>query len=255
MYEKRFGLHRKPFQAVQKPTDYFSSSAYTQLLPAILNALQSDLGIAVLTGPAGVGKSVTLENFRRTLEPSLQTYLVRGGTVRSADDLLYSLYRHLLTADNTTPTGERPAAVRRWDVVERLRRLAEFWGPLTILLDDVHLVETDVFAELRSLLEEEAGGQKLIRLLISGPLLLEEVLAQPSMTDFSQKIRTHVFLEPLRSTEAVDYLAHHVSNAGAALDDLFEPRAIEKIVVAADGVPRCLNLLADETLMICEETK
>ena len=254
MYQKRFGLHRKPFQSVQADSDFFPSETYREILPAVLNALRSDLGVAVLTGPSGVGKTVTLESFRRELQPDSKTVFVRGGSVRSPEELLYSLHRQLLKTDSTEDRSADNSAVHRWDVLERLQRLTGFWGPLIILLDDVHLVEPAVFAELRTLLEEESSGQKLVRLLIAGPLLLEEVLAEPSMTDFSQKIRAHVFLQPLRANEAVDYLSHHVSTAGGVLNKIFAASAIEKIVQAADGIPRCLNLLADESLMVCDET-
>lgn len=147
-----------------------------------------------------------------------------------------------------------PDVVRRWDLVERLQRGSEFWGPLILLLDDAHLIDSETFAELRTLLEEEVNGQKLVRLLISGPLTLEETLAQPAMNDFAQKIRCHVFLQPFRITESVEYLKQQIRNAGGNPSDVFENSAIELIVAAADGIPRCLNLLADESLMVCEET-
>ena len=54
MYEKRFGLHRKPFQSVLSDHDFFQSETFREILPGVLHALRSDLGVAVLTGPAGV---------------------------------------------------------------------------------------------------------------------------------------------------------------------------------------------------------
>lgn len=256
MYEKRFGLHRKPFQSVLTDHDFFQSETIHEILPAVLHALKSDLGVAVLTGPSGVGKSVTLDHLRRSLESSCQTVLIRGGTVHCAADLLFLLQRKLLkcqTQDADTSSAASSNVVRRWEVVERLERIVSFWGPLIVLLDDAHLVQPDVFAELRALLEEDFAGQKLLRLLIAGPLLLEEVLAEPNRVDFVQKIRTHVFLQPLRSSEAVAYLNHHLTCAGASLTDVMDSAAVERIVVAADGIPRCLNLLADECLMVCDE--
>lgn len=257
MYEKRFGLHRKPFQSVLSDHDFFQSETFREILPGMLHALRSDLGVAVLTGPAGVGKSVALEAVRRKLEGDCQAILIRGGTVKSATDLLFLLHRSLLKCKGTNDSESTAPSdtVRRWEVVERLQRVAEFWGPLVVLLDDAHLLQPEVFAELRALLEEEVAGQKLLRLLITGPLILEEVLAEPHHTDFAQKIRTHVFLQPLRSVEAVEYLRHNIRNAGGELSTTMDSAAIERIVAAADGAPRCLNLLADESMIVCEEQK
>ncbi|MDG2128703.1 MAG: AAA family ATPase [Fuerstiella sp.] len=256
MYEHRFGLHRKPFQSALTENDFFESETHREIIPAILHALRSDLGVAVLTGPAGCGKTVTAEFLRHLLQADSQTVFLRGGAVRSASALLHSLHRSLKntsTTDDADISQEVANNVRRWDILERLQRVSDFWGPIVVLLDDAHLVEQDVFAELRSLLEEETGGRKLLRLLITGPLSLEETLAQPSMIDFAQRIRTHVFLQPLRSDESVRYLDLQISNSGGTLGSIFEPEAVERIAAAADGSPRCLSLLADECLVVCNE--
>ena len=255
MYEKRFGFHRKPFQSILTADDFFESESYQEIKPTILHAVRSDLGVAILTGPAGTGKTVTLEHFRRMLTSENQVIIFRGGTVRSAADLLYLLHRRLV---NATPdpakeaSGSQRNTIQRWEVVNRLQRVSDFWGPVILLLDDAHLVGTDVFSELRDLLEEDADGRRLVRLMIAGPHVLEEVLAEPAMSDFAQRIRTHVFLEPMRSTEAVQYLSQQIKSCGGDPAAVFEQKAIERIVAAADGIPRCLNLLADESLMICE---
>lgn len=256
MYEQRFGLHRKPFQTVTKTQDFFVSSSFNELLPSVVHALQTDLGVAVLTGPAGVGKSVSLEQIQRNLESTAQTLLLRGGSVKGSADLLYLLHRRLLKLQPDGAAVHDSSAteiVRRYEVVERLERVASFWGPLTILLDDAQLVNQDVFSELRSLLEEGHDGRRFARLLIAGPLLLEEVLADSANSHFARKIRTHSFLQPLRSDESIQYLGHHFSLAGGQLNEAFAADALELIAAAADGVPQCLNLLADESLMVCEE--
>jgi type II secretory pathway predicted ATPase ExeA len=257
MYEHRFGLHRKPFQSALTENDFYESKTHRQIIPAILHALKSDLGVAVLTGPAGCGKTVTAEFLWRLLQADSQTVFLRGGAVRTATELLHSLHRSLRKtsgADDAAASDNVVNNVRRWDILERLQRVCDFWGPIVVMLDDAHLVEPEVFAELRSLLEEEADGRKLLRLLITGPLDLEETLAQPAMTDFAQRIRTHVFLQPLRSDEAVQYLDLQICNSGGALGKIFAPEAIERITAAADGSPRCLSLLADESLVVCDET-
>lgn len=255
MYEQRFGLHRKPFQTVTKEQDFFASSSFGELLPGIVHALQTDLGVAVLTGPAGVGKSVSLEQIQRHIESKTQTLLLRGGSLKGSTDLLYLLHRKLLKIQPTTSDKDVDLVDigRRYEVVERLERVASFWGPLTILLDDAHLICGDVFAELRSLLEEGHDGQRFARLLIAGPLLLEEVLAESENSHFARKIRTHAFLQPLRSDESIQYLKHLYQLAGGDLATAFESGALELISAASDGIPQCLNLLADESLMVCEE--
>lgn len=251
MYETRFGLHRKPFQTVSSNGEFFRSESFEELCPVVLHALRSDLGMSILTGPAGSGKSTTLEYFRRTLSTSSQTVLLRGGSVASMADLLQALHRQLNS--NAVSESDGTSGVQRWNIVDRLQRVAEFWGPLIVMIDDAHLLQAETFAELRTLQEEQGDGQKLIRVMLAGPLNLEETLAQPSMVDFAQKIRCHAFLRTLRTSESVQFLKHQIEICGGQASQVFDGPALEIIVAAADGLPRNLNLLADECLMICEE--
>lgn len=256
MYETRFGLNRKPFQAVLTNADFFQSAAYTELAESVLHALRSDLGVAVLTGPSGIGKTVTLDRFRRELDRDGQAMVLRGGNIQSTDDLLQSLHRRLIPPPGKNTQQELSSGnAQRWEVLERMQRVADFWGPTIILLDDAHLAHHEVFAELRTLLEEESDGHKLVRLLIAGPLTFEEFLAEPSMADFAQRIRAHEFLQPLTSSESVTYLQHQLQRVGGDASAIFEKDAIERIVAAADGVPRCIDMLADESMIAADRAE
>ncbi|MCA9047711.1 MAG: AAA family ATPase, partial [Planctomycetaceae bacterium] len=255
MYEQRYRLHRKPFQ-LPAENEYFETAGHREMFSSVLHALKSDLGLAVLTGPTGSGKTTALEMLRHRLAADAQTVVLRGGTVRSVPDLLAALHRSLLKIGSagkraTTLTGAD--AVRRWEIIDRLRQLSDFWGPVVVLLDDAHLVQSEVFVELRSLLEEDTDGRRLLRLLIAGPLSLEDVLARPDMADFAQKIRTYAFLQPLTSAESVLYLRQQLQTVGGNPSQLFEPAAVELIAAAADGLPRCINLLTDEAFVVGDE--
>jgi type II secretory pathway predicted ATPase ExeA len=253
MYEKLFGFHGKPFQSAMAERNYFRSESVEEVLPAVLHSLQTDLGIAVLTGPAGIGKTAFLKHVRSILRKDSQVLLTSAGSIPTVAHLFGLLYRSLnrsQSADRADRSASAVAAVERWQLVERLGQVAELWGPSILLLDDAHLAEANLLAAMRSLLEEEANGQQVFRLMIAGPLSLEESLARPAVSDFAQKIRSHGFLQPLRSRESVQYLEAQLGTVGANLADVFQPEAVERIVVAAEGVPRNLNLLADECLMV-----
>lgn len=252
MYAEHFGLHRKPFQTPHDECSFFTSESVSAVIPSLLHAMRSDLGIAVVTGPAGVGKTATLRHLQRLLAADGKSLLLTSGAMQSTNGLFASLYRGISAGvdDAGIAASATTSNVERWQVIDRLRQLSQFWGPFLLLIDDAHNLPAEVFHELRSLLEEEHAGHSLLRLLIGGSLHLEEVLAKPGLTGFGQKIRTHVFLESLRPAEAVEFLTTQLSNVGGRLPDIMEPSAVERIVVAADGYPRLLCLLADEALII-----
>ena len=86
-------------------------------------------------------------------------------------------------------------------ILEFLQRKCDFWGPIDVLLDDVHLVELKVVAELRTLLLQSTARTQTPERSDpnNGPLPGLEAMAcvSPSITgDFAQlRIRTHVDLQ------------------------------------------------------------
>jgi len=245
MYEQHFKFQNMPFSANPAEWQFFESESSTALLPKVLHTLQSASGVAVVTGPDGVGKTVLLHHLHTTLSKQAQALILPGTSLQSVDDLYTCIRRSLKTLDGQSVT----TGAGRWDVVERLQGSAEFWGPIQLLVDDAHLLNPDIFTELQFLLEQRASAQTLCRLLLAGSHTLEETLARPALSGFAQRIRTFTFLQPLRLAESIEYLKSRVSHAGSSLASCFDSDAVEAIVEAADGSPRCLNLLADESLL------
>lgn len=255
MYETNFGFHRQPFQCADLTRAFFISESIRSILPQLLHALRSDLGIAVLTGPAGVGKTSLLKHLQTQLAHEGRAVLCSGAGLETPTEVLQTLQAASLlrAGEGSSESASSIAARSRWSVVEQMRKTTEFWGPILLLIDDAQLLSVPVLNELRAFTEEEWNGRALVRCLIAGPLNLEEELARPAHADFSRRIRCHAFLEPLSSKESLECLNRHLSVVGGKLRDVFSPQALDLIAVASDGLPRCLTLLADESLVVAAE--
>ena len=246
MYEQHFGFRSLPFSANPVDWRFFESESSTALMTKALHTLQSDAGIAVVTGPDGVGKTVLLSQLQLALANDGHTIILPGTCLQSIKDLYHCIRRSMQTLDGQSISH----ASGRWETVERLQRSVQFSGPVGLLVDDAHLLPTALFTEFQFLIEQHYGDRPLCRLLLAGSLTLEETLAEPSKSGFAQRIRSYTFLQPLRPAESVEYLNCRLSHVGGVLGDCFDADAVEIIVGAADGSPRCLNLLADESLVL-----
>ena len=255
MYETNFGFHRQPFQCADLTRAFYISESIRSILPQLLHALRSDLGIAVLTGPAGVGKTSLLKHLQMQLAHEGRAVLCSGAGLETPTEVLHTLQAASLlrAGEGSSESATSVNARSRWSVVEQMRKTTEFWGPILLLVDDAQLLSVPVLNELRAFTEEEWNGRALVRCLIAGPLNLEEELARPAHSDFSRRVRCHAFLEPLSSKESLECLNRHLSVVGGKLRDVFSPQALDLIAVASDGLPRCLTLLADESLVVAAE--
>ena len=255
MYESNFGLHRQPFQCAELGRAFFVSESIHSILPQLLHAMRSDLGTAVMTGPAGVGKTSLLKHLQAQLKHEGRAIMCSGASLETPTEILQTLLTasQLRAGEQSADLSGAAVACTRWAVVEQMRKTTEFWGPILLLIDDAHLMSVPVLNELRAFTEEDWNGRGLVRLLIAGPLSLEEELARPSQIDFSRRIRCHAFLQPLSSRESVAFLSRHLEAVGGKLNSIFSPDAVELIASASDGLPRCISLLADEALMVAAQ--
>ncbi|MEJ7589923.1 MAG: AAA family ATPase [Planctomycetaceae bacterium] len=258
MYETHFGFHRQPFQSADASRAFFVSESIRAILPQLLHALRSDLGIAVLTGVPGSGKTSFLRHIQQQLSNEGRVIVCSGASLGTSVDLMSVLLQASRmkagSESTTTPSAADPALrATRSSAMELMKRTAELWGPILLLIDDVHLVPLPVLNELRACTEEEWNGRDLVRCLVSAPISFEEQLARSEYAEFGRRIRCHAFLQPLKSVESIRFLQEQIERAGCRLSQILTTPALELIAAAADGIPRCLSLLADETLVVAAE--
>lgn len=258
MYETHFGFHRQPFHSADASRAFFVSESIRTILPQLLHALRSDLGIAVLTGVPGSGKTSLLRHIQQQLSNEGRVIVCSGASLGATVDLIGVLWqasRMKAGSENTTKSHDADSVLpaTRSYVMEHMKRTAELWGPILLLIDDAQLVPLPVLNELRACTEEEWNGRDLVRCLVSAPISFEEQLARSEYAEFGRRIRCHAFLQPLRSVESVRFLRAQIELAGGRLSQVLTTPAVELIATAADGIPRCLSLLADETLVVAAE--
>ena len=198
-----------------------------------------------VTGPAGVGKTAfCLELARRAIKPWKPVFLSSARFANTGE-----IWQAVLCALERDFTG-LTSYEARLHIVDAARRRAGGGGGLLLIVDEAHLLESHLLEELRVLTAELEGGRPIIRLVLSGQLELEERLALPELTALSQRLASHVLLEPLTRGESRQFVRQQVEAAGGRLEDIFAEDALDLICAAGDGNCRCLNLLCDHTLLL-----
>ncbi len=246
MYEQHFGFSALPFSGTPVNGPFFASESSEELILRVRHVMQSASGIVVITGPDGVGKTALLHHIRSLLARQGQAIVLPGTSLNSTDELYVGIRRGLRTLEGHPVPGSSD----RWDVVNHLQKCVEFWGPIALLIDDAHLLDGELFMELQFLLEQRSDVHPLCRVLLAGALSLEETLARPAVAGLARRIRFLTFLAPLKMSESVEYLRSRLADAGSDLTRCFTAEAVEAVVEAAAGNVRCLNVLADESLML-----
>ena len=245
MYEACFELKRRPFGATPDATCFLSAGPIQAALDEIVVCVEQGQGIAVLTAPAGTGKTLLCERLRSELSGRFETIFLRHASFLTRRALLQTLLCEL-----NQPYQHPSEQELRLALFPSIRELQSRCEALVLICDEAHQLTDSLIEELRILADFAEFGKPLVRLVLVGQLTLEEKLTQPSLEAFNQRIRAHVNLPTFDHAGSLDYIDYRLTWAGGRTSETFTDAALAMIARASDGIPRCINQLADHTLLL-----
>ncbi len=245
MYEAFFGFRTRPFPAVPGPDDLTPLEPFEQALNQLSRCLMEGSGIAVLTAPAGAGKTVLCRALCRRVQPTLHPVFLGTAGFATRRAMLQAILFEL--GQDYAGISEQELRLRLLQHVRGLRGRAE---AVLVVADEAQQLNARLLEELRALTNHSDDGRPLVRLMLSGQLELEELLTDRELAAFNQRIACHVVLESLTREESARYLALRLERAGANIADVLSREAAALICEASDGNPRCLHQLSDHSLLL-----
>lgn len=245
MYEPFFGFHRRPFSTAPDPGCFFAGESVQEVLAELTTCVERGQGIALLTAPAGMGKSLLCQRLIGNLKGQFATIYLGNANFPTRRSLLQAILLEL--GDEYSRSDE---AELRHTLQKRLHGLRRHHEALLLVVDEAHLFEAELLEEIRTLTDIADEGQPLVRIVLSGQLELEERLTDRRFDALNQRLGTHVYLEPLTQNESAEYLHHRIEQSGGDAENVFTEEGFSIIVRASGGVPRCLNQLADHSLLL-----
>jgi general secretion pathway protein A len=245
MYEKHFGLRRRPFPATPDASLYYPATSHECALAPLLRAINEDEGLALLTGAPGTGKTLLCHCLLERLGTDMTTAFITNSHFPGCTAMLQAiLYDLSLPYDDV---GEQMLRLRLTDYL--LKNCA--MGRRAILLvDEAQHLSVEQLEELRLLGNLEAGQGKAFQVILVGQPDLLDTLAQPELASLNQRISVRVRAEPLGPDEAIDYVLHHFRFAGGTPETLIDEPSLEILARGTKGVPRLLNQAVHQALML-----
>ncbi|MBD3676484.1 MAG: AAA family ATPase [Planctomycetaceae bacterium] len=245
MSESSFDFIAKPFSSVPDADCFIALAQYEEALQHLAEWVGSGEGVAMLTGSAGLGKTLICQRLLADISAEKHAVLLPHGNFPHVQSFLKALLFQL----NCNYAGLDEDELRL-ELGRVLQNSAEQQGGLLLVIDGAHEMSESLLQQIQTLVaegEKIAGG---LMILLSGQLELEELLTRRSLSGLNQRMRSHQILEPLTRMESADYLAGRIEWAGSDIEAVMTEEAVELMTHLSDGVPRCLNRIAETSLRV-----
>ncbi|MCG6154259.1 ExeA family protein [Rubinisphaera margarita] len=250
MYETHFHLKGRPFTSVPDPRFAYFSESFVHALNTLDLTVRQGVGIGLMTGAAGTGKTLLCKTLAEKLADDPLPVLLLNASFPTRSSLLQAILFEL-----KRPYRRMTEQELRLELVSHGRDLAMYRTGIALIVDEAHMLKEHILEELRSLTNFIYQSRSVFRVVLSGQPVLEEVLARRSLQAINHKLEAHVCLDELTQKESVEFILTRVQECGGELLEMFDEAALELIVYAADGNPRCLNQLCDHACMLAFEGK
>ncbi|NBX29888.1 AAA family ATPase, partial [bacterium] len=225
---------------------YHPAKVIDAALHAVERAIRRAEGVALVVGPPGTGKSLLLAKVAEHARDDFDVAFLSGARICTRR----ALWQSILAAIGEAYRGDEGEL--RMAVVERIRGLAAAGSGLVLLVDEAHTLPTRLIEELR-LLTNVPTPLPAVHIVLAGSTKLEELLGMPRMESMAQRVAVRAYLEPLDHAETLAYVRTQTRAAGLDWGRLFEHGCEDAVFAATDGVPRLINQLCDQALVIADD--
>ena len=244
MYETFFGFNERPFDLSPNPRFLVLTGVHGEALSNLEYAISSRKGIALLIGEAGSGKTTLIRT-----AVAKQTERVHCVHINNPALTRNEFVEMLAERFGLTPMARTSKAVFLSELEALLRRRRAADETSVLIVDEAQSLPLELLEEIRLLVNIETNEEKLLSVIIAGQPELSDRLGDSSLRQLKQRVALRCELRPLNLRETAAYLAGRVKAAGGQGARVFTREAVTLIYERSLGIPRTVNVLADNALL------
>jgi type II secretory pathway predicted ATPase ExeA len=241
MYEAFYGLKEKPFSILPDPDLIYWGRMHSMAFTMLEFGVMNNAGFTVITGEIGSGKTTLVRHLLKMLNPNITTGLI-SNSPQGREELL----QWILMSLGQPFEGNYP---------KLFKQLQDFlYGQFAtsrrtiLIIDEAQNLEAEALEHLRMLSNINADKYQILQLILVGQPQLRDLLLEPKLHQFAQRISSDFHLKPLDERDVGKYIDFRLKAVGAK-NPLFSQPACAEIAWASGGIPRMINILCDTALV------
>jgi general secretion pathway protein A len=243
IYTDHFGLRERPFTLLPDPDFLYWSENHSRAYAMLEYGLLTHSPITVITGEIGAGKTTLLRHLLRSLPDDFTIGLISNAQGNRGELLHWVLMALGVTTDMNASYVQLFAQFQDFLIEEYAS------GRRTILIfDEAQNLSIETLEELRMFSNINADKDELIQLVLVGQPELRDLISQPRLVQFAQRVAAEYHLPGMTAEAVRAYIEHRLAIAGASRE-IFTPAACECVHLASRGIPRLVNQICDYALV------
>jgi general secretion pathway protein A len=245
MYCDFFGFNEKPFTITPNPHFIFLSGNHREAFAHLIYGIDSHAGFIAMIGEVGTGKTTVLRTLLTQLDPVKYRSALIFNPCLSGEQLLASICREF-----GLETSER-SSFGYLDVLNSFLLEQHSAGKTVVLVvDEAQNLTPDVLEQVRLISNLETERDKLIQIILAGQPELNDVLNRHDLRQLGQRITVRCRLTPMNKNDTGDYIRHRLKVSGCRIPDLFTRGAVKRIYRFSRGIPRLINIVCEQSLVM-----
>ena len=246
MYRQFYGFSEKPFEVTPDPKFLYLSPSHREMLASLVYGIGERRGFITLVGEVGTGKTTLINAALDRLEGNTKVaYLCN--TALTFDQMLLMALQEL----SLVQPGQRVSKIEGIRLLNdfTIRQLSE-GGNVVLIIDEAQNLDAVSMENLRLLSNLETRKHKLIQIVLAGQPELDAKLSRTELRQLAQRVSMRRTIAPLKESETYEYIHHRLTVSDYKGRQLFSKGAKKLIHECSGGIPRKINILCDNALLI-----
>jgi general secretion pathway protein A len=249
MHNEHFGFAESPFGVTPDPRFFFVNPSYEESFGTLRYGIEARKGLIVLTGDAGTGKTTLIKKLVGSFEPNVHTACICDPRL----SFIELIQRALKDYGLSSSSGNRLAMMGQ--LYDYLVRQFERGHIVCLIVDEAQNLSDQTLEELRLLSNVETHTAKLLQIILVGQPEFEEKLDQPELFHLRQRVVLRCRLQALQAHEVGLYIDSRLKTVKYTGQGLFDAASIERIAFFSKGIPRLINVICDNALLVARKSR
>jgi general secretion pathway protein A len=246
VYLNFYKLKDFPFSITSEERFFYPSSIHKEALANMLYTVEQGKGMVLITGEVGAGKTLVGTVLCSELQPVCQPTWMTNPPQKPRE-LLHAIAASVGMDTHSLETDESLA-----DALQKhLERMFQRGRSVALILDESQDMSDDALQQVRLLWNWEVSGRRVVQIVMIGQPELRERLMNPKWESLRQRIVLSYHLGRLSLKDTAAYILHRLN---VAADEgcrvKFTVGAAKDIFMATQGIPRLINVLCDNALLV-----